>query len=148
MRRIGVGPVLLSIFGAAVLVCAAAAAERMAVSGSEANIRSGPGPNHDVLWKVEKYHPIQVLEKSGPWLRFTDFEGDHGWIHNSLVDKTSTVIVRQNGVHMRAGPGTDHPVLIRIDKGVPFKVLKREGRWVHLEHADGDKGWIHDSLVW
>jgi SH3-like domain-containing protein len=27
-------------------------------------------------------------------------------------------------------------------------VLKREGRWVQVEHADGDKGWLNDSLVW
>ncbi|RPJ76414.1 MAG: hypothetical protein EHM15_02030, partial [Desulfobacteraceae bacterium] len=83
-----------------------------------------------------------------PWLRFKDFEGDSGWVHNSLVDKTSTVITKQNGVQLRAGPGTDQAALIKLDKGVPFKVLKREGRWIHIEHADGDKGWIHDSLVW
>jgi SH3-like domain-containing protein len=64
------------------------------------------------------------------------------------VDKTQTVIVRQNGAQLRSGPGTEQPVLIKLVKGVPFKVLKREGRWIQLEHADGDKGWIHDSLVW
>ncbi len=140
--------VALFLFFAAALAGGAAAAERMAVSASEANVRSGPGPTHDVLWKIEKYHPIEVLEASGPWLRFKDFEGDSGWVHNSLVDKTSTVITKQNGVQLRAGPGTDQAALIKLDKGVPFKVLKREGRWIHIEHADGDKGWIHDSLVW
>jgi SH3-like domain-containing protein len=129
-------------------VCSAEAVERMAVSATDANVRSGPGPTQDVLWKVEKYHPIEVIETSGPWLRFKDFEGDVGWIHKSLVDKTPTVITRQSGAQLRAGPGTDQPVLIKLDKGIPFKVIKREGRWIQIEHADGDKGWIHDSLVW
>jgi SH3-like domain-containing protein len=124
------------------------AAERMAVSANDANIRSGPGPNQDVLWKVEKYYPIEVIETSGVWLRFKDYEGDSGWIHKSLVDKTLTVVTKQNGCQLRAGPGTEQPVLIKIDKGIPFKVLKREGRWIQVEHADGDKGWLHDSLVW
>jgi SH3-like domain-containing protein len=31
---------------------------------------------------------------------------------------------------------------------VPFKVLDRKGEWLHVEHADGDRGWIHSSLVW
>jgi SH3-like domain-containing protein len=31
---------------------------------------------------------------------------------------------------------------------VPFKVLEQKGNWFHIMHADGDKGWIHDSLVW
>lgn len=148
MMTIRLGPVVLSFFIVAALAGGAAAAERMAVSGSEANVRSGPGPTHDVLWRIEKYHPIEVQEASGPWLRFKDFEGDSGWVHNSLVDKTPTVITKQNGAQLRAGPGTDQAALIKLDKGVPFKVLKREGRWIHLEHADGDKGWIHDSLVW
>jgi SH3-like domain-containing protein len=127
---------------------AAQAAERMAVSATDANIRSGPGPNQDVLWKVEKYYPIEVIETSGVWIRFKDYEGDSGWIHKSLVDKTPTVVTKQNGCQLRSGPGTEQPVLIKIDKGIPFKVLRRDGRWIQVEHADGDKGWLHDSLVW
>ncbi len=125
-----------------------AAAERMAVSAAEANVRAEPKPTADVLWKIEKYHPIEVLETSGVWVRFRDYEGDTGWVHKSLVDKTPTVITRQNGCQLRSGPGTEHAVLGRVDKGVPFKVLRREGRWIQVEHADGDRGWIHDSLVW
>jgi SH3-like domain-containing protein len=131
------------------LICPAGyAAERMAVSAADANIRSGPGPNQDVLWKVEKYYPIEVFETSGVWLHFKDYEGDNGWIHKSLVDKTPSVVTKQNGCQLRAGPGAEQPVLIKVDKGIPFKVLKRDGRWIHVEHADGDKGWLHDSLVW
>lgn len=132
-----------------VFFCTAAqAAERMAVSVKEANVRANPQPNADVLWKIEKYHPVEVFETSGVWLRFKDFEGDSAWIHKSMLDKTPTVITKQNGCQMRAGPGTNHPVLIKIDKGVPFKVLKREGHWIQVEHADGDRGWLNDSLVW
>jgi SH3-like domain-containing protein len=126
----------------------ARAAERMAVSATDANIRSGPGANQEVLWKVEKFYPIEVIETSGVWLRFKDYEGDSGWIHKTLVDKTPTVVTKQNSCQLRAGPGTEQPVLIKIDKGIPFKVLKREGRWIQVEHADGDKGWLHDSVVW
>jgi SH3-like domain-containing protein len=130
------------------LCSAAQAAERMAVSVKEANVRSSPQPNSDVLWKIEKYHPVEVFETSGVWLHFKDYEGDNGWVHKSMVDKTPAVITKQNGCQLRAGPGTDQAVLVKIDKGVPFKVLKRDGRWIQVEHADGDKGWLHDSLVW
>lgn len=136
------------VAGFLLIGAAAYAAERVAVSATDANIRSGPGPQHDVLWRVEKYYPLEVTETSGAWLRFKDYEGDSGWIHKSLVDKTHTVITKQNGCQLRAGPGTDQPILIKIDKGIPFKALKRDGRWIQVEHADGDKGWLHDSLVW
>jgi SH3-like domain-containing protein len=123
-------------------------AERLAVSSPVANIRSGPGTSHNVIWKVEQYFPILVIEKSGEWYRFEDFEGDKGWVHRSLVSKIPAVITRSDSSNIRSGPGTSHQVLFTVEKGIPFKVLKRQKSWIHIEHADGDKGWIHKSLVW
>jgi SH3-like domain-containing protein len=37
---------------------------------------------------------------------------------------------------------------MQVDFGVPFRVLERKGEWLHVEHADGEKGWIHQSLIW
>jgi SH3-like domain-containing protein len=123
-------------------------AERLAVSAPVANIRSGPGTGHNVLWKVEQYFPVLVIEKSGEWYRFEDFEGDKGWVHQSLVGKIPAVITRNDTSNIRSGPGTNNPVLFSVEKGIPFKVLKRKDKWIQIEHADGDKGWIHKSLVW
>jgi SH3-like domain-containing protein len=123
-------------------------AERLAVSAPVANIRSGPGTSHDVLWKVEQYFPVFVIEKSGEWYRFEDFEGDKGWVHRSLVGNIPAVITKSDTCNIRSGPGTGHPVILTVEKGIPFKVLEREDNWIHVEHADGDKGWIHKSLVW
>ena len=130
------------------LLAGAASAERLAVSAPVANIRSGPGTNHNVLWKVEKYFPLRIIEKSGEWYHFEDFEGDKGWVHRSLVSKISAVITKNDACNIRSGPGTSHSILFSVEKGIPFKVLKRENSWIHIEHADGDKGWIHKSLVW
>ncbi len=124
------------------------AAERMAVSGDIANIRSGPGTDHELLWQIEKYHPVSVIEKNGEWYRFKDFEGDEGWIHTSLLDKTRTVIVRVRRCNVRSGPSTDTEIAFTVDRGIPFRVLQKKGRWLEVEHADGDKGWIFETLVW
>jgi SH3-like domain-containing protein len=131
-----------------VLLAGVASAERLAISAPVANIRSGPGTDHDVKWKVEKYFPILVIEKSGDWYQFEDFEGDRGWVHQSLVRKISAVITNNEACNIRSGPGTNNPISFTVEKGIPFKVLGREGNWIHIEHADGDKGWIHKSLVW
>ncbi len=131
-----------------IVFASVADAERLAVSAPVANIRSGPGTSHNVLWKVEQYFPILVIEKSGKWYRFEDFEGDKGWVHQSLVGKIPSVITRNDTSNIRSGPGTTHPVLFSVEKGIPFKVLKRKNNWIQIEHADGDKGWIHKSLVW
>jgi SH3-like domain-containing protein len=130
------------------LLAGTASAERLAVSAPVANIRSGPGTSHNVLWKVEKYFPLRIIEKSGEWYHFEDFEGDKGWVHQSLVSKISTVITKNDACNIRSGPGTGNKIIFTVEKGIPFKVLKREGSWIHIEHADGDKGWIHKSLIW
>jgi SH3-like domain-containing protein len=136
------------IFLLIILLAGTASAERLAVSAPVANIRSGPGTSHNVLWKVEKFFPLRVIEKSGEWYHFEDFEGDKGWVHQSLVGKISAVVTKNDACNIRSGPGTNNKIIFTIEKGIPFRVLKRKGSWIHIEHADGDKGWIHKSLIW
>jgi SH3-like domain-containing protein len=122
-------------------------AERWAVSVSVGNVRSRPGKNSDILWEVEKYHPLNVFKTSGQWYHFRDFEGDEGWIHKSLVRKIPSIITKKK-CNIRSGPGTGFSIVFTVEKGVPFKVIKRKGSWIYIQHADGDKGWIYKSLVW
>jgi SH3-like domain-containing protein len=141
---------LLAIVTVVCLLAAAAAApaQRLSVNKNIANVRSGPNTKEDVIWQVEKYHPLMFVEKQGQWVYFEDFEGDHGWIHHTLLSETKTVIVKKDKCNIRSGPGTTSKILLTVDKGVPFKVLQSEGNWLQVVHADGDKGWIHRSLVW
>jgi len=124
-----------------VIMAGTAMAERLTIVAPVANIRSGPATNSDILWKVEKYYPIFVIKKSGSWYQFRDFEKDTGWVHKSLVGKLKAVITNSK-------PSTKEKILFTVEKGIPFKVLKSKGHWLNIEHADGDRGWIHDSLVW
>jgi SH3-like domain-containing protein len=122
--------------------------ERLAVKSSKANIRSGPGTNYDILWEVEKYHPMMIIETKDKWCRFSDFEGDIGWIYRPLLGKIDAVITIRDKCNVRSGPGKDNAVLFTTDKGIPFKVLEKKDGWFQIQHADGDAGWIHQSLVW
>ena len=140
--------ILMIVFFCVAGPLAAASAERLAVSSRIANIRNGPGTTFDIFWKAEMYYPILVLERKGKWIRFQDFEGDKGWIHSSLVRDMPTIITTSPICNIRSGPGTKHAVLFTVENGVPFKVLEKKGNWRHVEHADGDRGWIHRSLVW
>ena len=133
----------------AMLAPSALGAERLALKVKKANVRSGPGTEkYAVLWEIERYHPIQVVQRQGEWIFFKDFEGDEGWIHKRLVDKTPTVITRKDMVNIRSGPGTDADISFRAERGVPLKVMERKGNWIRIQSAFGDKGWIHSKLVW
>jgi SH3-like domain-containing protein len=131
-----------------ILLSSATLAERLAVSGPVAYIRSGPGTKYGILWKAGRYYPLLILEKSGKWLHFSNYEGDKGWINRSLVDNIPTVITKSKRCNIRGGPGTVYKILATIGKGLPFRIIKREGSWLNIQHADGFIGWIHKSLVW
>lgn len=146
-RRMIQYPVML-VFLSVLCAAPAQAAERCSVTGRIANIRSGPGTNHEILFQVEKYYPIQILEKSGNWYKIEDFEGDRGWIHKSLVGKFLSVITIKPKCHIRSGPGMKYQIKFICENGVPFKELGRKGNWIHVRHAEGYEGWMHKSLVW
>ncbi len=124
------------------------ATERVSVSADIANVRAQPDIQSDTLWQVEKFHPLLVVEKRGEWYRIKDFEGDTGWIHNSLVDKSPTVIVKVQRANIRTGPGTQYDLAFDAEKGTPFEVLETKGPWKKIRHGDGDEGWVFSSLIW
>jgi SH3-like domain-containing protein len=126
----------------------AGAEERMAIQSNVANIRSGPNLEDAVLWQVEKYYPVIILEKKGDWRRFRDFEGDQGWIHVSVLGPIKSIIIKADQCNVRTGPGTQYDVAFTVNKGIPFKVLQTKDNWLQVQHADGDSGWIHKNLVW
>jgi SH3-like domain-containing protein len=135
-------------FNAGVLI-QPAMAERKAISSNRANIRSGPGTTYEVLWQVERYYPIEIIRTVGQWYKFKDFEGDIGWVKNTIVNSTLTVITsKENTVNVRKGPGVNYEKVFMVEKGVPFKLVQKKGNWLQIEHADGDKGWIFKGLVW
>ena len=138
----------LTIMILLLLFSSAAWAERLAVAVSVANVRSGPGKNYDILWEIEKYHPLNVFNKSGQWYHFRDFEGDEGWIYKPLLRNIPSIITKKEECNIRSGPGTGFAIVFTVEKGIPFKVIKRKGSWIYGQHADGDEGWLHKSLVW
>lgn len=124
-----------------------AMAERLSTAISIAKIRSGPGSEYDILWEVSKYCPIQIIKQQQSWYYFRDFEGDTGWIYYTNVDKTPSIVTTTTS-NIRSGPGTDYDILGTVPEGICFKILERKGDWIYTLHEDGDKGWIHKSLVW
>ena len=140
--------ILPAVVAMMVVVGPGLAAERMTVKSAIANLRSGPGSKYEVLWQVEKFHPLLIIEKKKNWYKIKDFEGDMAWIHRSLLGKINGVITIKTKSNVRSKPDKKGKILFTAERGVPFKVLKRNGNWIRIEHADGEIGWIYNSLVW
>ncbi len=128
-------------------------AEMVAIKGNNVNMRSGPGHKHEVLWKMGDGFPLQVIKKSGDWLRVRDFEGSEGWVNKSVISKDAHAVVKANkgsdrNVNIRKEPNTKSQVVATAIYGVVFRVLARKDGWVQIQHENGVKGWIRQDLLW
>ena len=131
-----------------------ASAEMVSIKGDDINMRSGPGTNHPVLYTLGSGMPLDVINRSEDWLQIKDFEGDTGWVHQSMVmSDNPTVIVKANKdstaqINVRSGPGTKNKIVGKAFYGVVFRKLGEKKQWVEGEDDGGVKGWIDRSLLW
>lgn len=64
----------------------AASGDRLYVTGSGVNVRSGPGASRSVLMQIGEGHELTEIERQGDWVRVRiAWIGGSGWIHESLL---------------------------------------------------------------
>jgi SH3-like domain-containing protein len=126
----------------------ASAMELVSVSGSEVNMRSGPGKKFPVFWHLDKGYPLQVLRRKGGWVKVRDFEGDQGWVFRSLLGSTPHMVVKVKLANIRATPSTRARKVGMAEYGVVLQTIKRDRHWVKVRHEDGLTGWVSRRLLW
>jgi SH3-like domain-containing protein len=141
---------LITVFALFILTLSATgyAAEYVSVKKDGVNIRSGPSTEATVTWQVFESFPLEIIERKGQWLHVIDFEGDKGWIFETLISNKKTVIVNVETGNMRAGSNTDEPVVATVKKGVVFDALEMKDDWLKLRYKNELTGWMHNSLLW
>lgn len=55
------------------------------VKSSNINVRSGPGTDHDIVFRADQGVPFKVLGQQGEWLQVVHESGEEGWLHGDLV---------------------------------------------------------------
>ena len=125
----------------------------MTINGDKVNLRTGPGKTYSVKWEYGSGFPVKVVEKRGKWIKVKDFEGDTGWVHNSLLQNHPQMIVKVNKgqdkkINIRSKPGTKNKIIGKAYYGVVFETLSNKSDWVKVKHESGLTGWIKRSLLW
>lgn len=124
-------------------------AEMMSVGGKRINFRQGPSTSKSVVYQAERYYPVKIVGNKGGWVKTKDFEGETAWVLKRLLSKTKCLVVKAPKANVRSHARTKNSkILFTAGRGAAFKIIRREGKWYLVQHADGDRGWIHRSLVW
>ena len=154
-RRLSLSLAALGLATVVTVAClpgAAAAAPRAAefvsIQGSAVNVREKPTTRSATLGEMGRGYPLQIMQRKGQWLRVKDFEGPMGWVHAPLTSKSPHMVVTSRTANLRAGPGTEHRRVGRLEQHEVVKTLKKSGSWAHVQREGGQKGWVARRLAW
>ena len=116
----------------------AAAADMASVADDDINMRSGPGLEHAVVWKLDAGFPVEILATKGEWLQVRDFEGSSGWVHKKNIGRTPHMIVKANKgadqqINVRKEPDINGAIVAKANYGVVFKIKPMFGMFVRLK---------------
>jgi SH3-like domain-containing protein len=123
----------------------------LCVKVSQANLRAGPGTDHQKSWEVYLYMPFKKVGQDGSWIQVKDMDGDIHWVHDQLVtDEMRCAVVKVNQANVRTGPGTHYAksTLSPVEKNYPFKVIETQDGWVKVQDEVANEGWVAQPLLW
>ena len=124
------------------------AAEFVSIQGTAVNVREKPTTRSATLWEMGTGYPLQITQRKGQWLHVKDFEGPMGWVYAPLTGKAPHMVVTARSANLRAGPGTQHRRVGRLEQHEVVKTLKKSGTWAQVQREGGQKGWIARRLAW
>lgn len=113
------------------------------VNGKRINVRSGPGKNNFVLFKLVKGASVKILASKDDWVNIKKENEENGWVHRSLLSIESI-----GPVYCRTGPGTQFEQAFSSEIGAILQFRERRGKWYMVVNSAGEKGWINANVVW
>lgn len=148
MAALGLAAVATVSTVAGTAAAAPRGAEFVSIKGSSVNVREKPSTRSSTLWEMGRGYPLQITQRKGQWLRVKDFEGPMGWVYAPLTSPSPHMVVTSRTANLRAGPGTEHRRVGRLEQHEVVKTLKKSGTWAQVQREGGQKGWVARRLAW
>ncbi|MFP6637569.1 MAG: SH3 domain-containing protein, partial [Nitrospinaceae bacterium] len=126
---------------------------RVCVRSKKANLRKGPGKNHQKLAQVKMYTPFERLKESGKWIKIRNSQEETYWIYKALVtEKYLCGTVAQDGVDFYTQPDfNSFPFYgASLDTGFSVRILslENENDWVKVMDSAKNISWVQKSMLW
>jgi SH3-like domain-containing protein len=103
---------------------------------------------HNILRSVSTGFPLHILEKQDRWSLIEDFKKRKGWVANSLLVESNSVILKVDRENLRDGPNPDDDIVSGIDYGKIMLVVEIHGDWLKVNNKEGFVGWLQEKSVW
>ena len=134
-------------------------AESAVVTGSEVNLRAGPGTNYRVVDCLTRGSTVTVTDRSGDTWYAVDYNGQSGFMAAGYLDISeddygSVTISSDTGngyinamyVRFRSGPSSNSSILGEYNRGKAVTITGSSGDWTACV-IDGQAGYIHSQYL-
>lgn len=111
---------------------------------NETNVRSGPGQNYPIKFTYKlRGIPVRVISEYDNWNEIEDYEGQSGWVTQSLLTKKRTLMVRtsKSFINMHSKNNEKSRIIYRLENNVIGDYLKCEDEWCGIK-IENKKGWV------
>lgn len=144
---------LTRLIAAAIIAVSASAAciaaEFRSVGAKPAVFYDAPSHKALKLFAAPPGMPVEVVLRYREWVKVRDFHGDAAWTHAAALVPRRSVVVRYDGVSVRASEADTAPALMIADRGVVLELADPEiSAWVKVRHKDGITGYVKASDLW
>ena len=120
----------------------------MTVKSSPANVRRGPGRDHEILWVYSQpLLPVEVIAEHQDWRRIRDWDGDEGWVYQALLTSRRRVIVVGAAATLLSAPEPQASPVAIAEPGVVADLVTCSGDWCEIDAGTHD-GWVARTAVW
>jgi len=112
-------------------------------------VRTGPGVRYPIKWVFQRQNlPVEVIQEFDTWRKIRDFEGQEGWIHQSLTKGSRFALVsnKEGTILRRKADETSKPVAL-LEEKVIARIEKCEKAYCLLS-AGGFKGWTQRKFLY
>ncbi len=128
---------------------AAAGAKFLYVKSNEANIRTFPSIQGEIMATAVFGDRLYGMDHVGDWYQVKLEDGKTGFIYDELVtdDHPEKLYVEVGMANVRELNNIYSPVLTTVPGGTELKSLGKKDDWYKVQLAEGTIGFIHEDLV-
>ncbi len=124
-------------------------AEFRSVAVNGAILYDAPSFKATRVYLLGKSYPVEIISRSGEWVKIRDANGDLSWIAANNLSEKRTLMAFANVVEVRESPDDNSPIIFRAEKNVVLDLVEPPtSTWIKVKHRDGQIGYARINQLW
>ena len=119
----------------------------LSLKKNKVNVRYGPSFESPIKFVYKKVNlPIKQIDKKENWRRIIDLKNNSGWIHQSQIITSNSIIPLKDKILFKKPSNFSRPIA-KIESGRLLIIQKCEINWCKIKTGKY-RGWIKIDNIW